>query len=176
MWPKSFTHLINCFIQIWFQPEHGERTLTTCTASKQVFLRGAWREEVPVEVFGRSLGSFLWRRGRRGRRSTVALGPLGFHSRRRGGQGRGGGVEEQRAGEKTASKSVSAEEHQPQSLSGLGAEPQRAHVHLQSGHGAPLGVWLCSGCSPDSCDKQSLGGVNQAFTDSQMLASTTSRC
>lgn len=45
-----------------------------CTASKQVFLKGAWREEVPVEVFGKSLGSFLWRRGRRGGRSTGALG------------------------------------------------------------------------------------------------------
>lgn len=64
--------------------------------SREGLLTTSERGEESVEVFGGSLGAFLWRWGWRGRRSLVPQGPLGYHSRRRGGRGqdKGGCMDE----------------------------------------------------------------------------------
>lgn len=75
--------------------------------SREGPLAASEREEESVEVFGCSLGAFLWRWGWKGRRSPVPRGPLGYHSRRRAGRGQGeGGCTEEPSRKNTSSNRV----------------------------------------------------------------------
>lgn len=93
-------------------------------------------------------GVFPVEAGPEGKKERGRPGASGISQQEAGGQGRGGGVRERRGGEKTASKSVSTEEHQR-----VGGGASVAHVHLQSGLRTSLGV----------CVERSGGGAHQVF-------------